>query len=90
MHYYWWGHCRILKKANYEVIVIDKGRGIGGRLATRRIQDEIWGESVFDYGAQFFKARDPLFKEWVDSWENENVIQKWVMDFQLQPKERTI
>ena len=32
----------------FDVIVLDKGRGFGGRMATRRI-----GDATFDHGAQF-------------------------------------
>ena len=31
-----------------EVVILDKGRGVGGRLATRRI-----GDATIDHGAQF-------------------------------------
>ena len=37
------------------VLVLDEGRGVGGRLATRRT-----ASGVFDHGAQFFTARDPI------------------------------
>ena len=47
---------RLLSSAGYEVTVLDKGRGVGGRLATRRI-----GDAVFDHGAQFVTARTELF-----------------------------
>ena len=40
--------------ASSRVVVFDKGRGVGGRLATRRTDS-----GVFDHGAQFFTARDP-------------------------------
>ena len=36
------------------VLVLDKGRGVGGRLATRRTHS-----GIFDHGAQFFTAGDP-------------------------------
>jgi renalase len=39
-----------------DVTVVDKGRGVGGRLATRRI-----GEAAYDTGAQFLTVRDPGF-----------------------------
>lgn len=38
------------------VTVFDKGRGVGGRLATRRV-----GEAAFDLGAQYFTVRDERF-----------------------------
>ena len=38
----------------YEVVVFDKARGVGGRMATRRL-----GDATFDHGAQFLTAHDP-------------------------------
>ena len=46
-----------LGQLGHEVVVFEKSRGFGGRLATRR------GEGVqFDHGAPFFTARTALFK----------------------------
>ena len=47
-----------LQKAGRKPLVIDKGRGVGGRMATRRI-----AEATFDHGAQFVTARDPRFED---------------------------
>ena len=47
-----------LGQLGHDVVVLEKSRGFGGRLATRR------GEGVqFDHGAPFFTARTSLFKE---------------------------
>ena len=54
------------------VIVVDKGRGLGGRLATRRI-----GDAVFDHGAQFFTADGPEFADLVASWISAGVAETW-------------
>ena len=43
---------RTLAEAGHEVVLLDKGRSPGGRLATRRI-----GEATLDHGAQFFTVR---------------------------------
>ena len=67
----------MLQQADFTVTVLDKGRGIGGRLATRRIRDDHYGEGVFDYGAQFFTARNPSFQSWINQWLDRKVIQKW-------------
>lgn len=65
-----------LAEAGVKVIVFDKGRGPGGRMATRRV--EIAGESVsFDHGAQYFTARDPAFRAAVAQWEQEGVAARW-------------
>ncbi|MTI43490.1 hypothetical protein JM93_01923 [Roseibium hamelinense] len=49
---------RKLHRAGYAVTVFDKGRGLGGRMATRRTE----GPFVFDHGAQFFTARSQTFQ----------------------------
>ena len=46
---------RLIAKG-HTVTVVDKGRGVGGRLATRRL-----GTASFDTGAQFISAREPAF-----------------------------
>jgi predicted NAD/FAD-dependent oxidoreductase len=45
-----------LSRAGLRVMVVDKGRAVGGRMASRRI-----GEAVFDHGAQFITARSDQF-----------------------------
>ena len=67
---------RSLASRGHSVIVLDKGRGVGGRLATRRI-----GEAVFDHGAQFFTVRDPKFQALVDGWLAADVVRVWCHGF---------
>ena len=38
------------------VVVLEKSRGVGGRMATRRV-----GDTVCDHGAQFFTVRGESF-----------------------------
>lgn len=58
------------------VIVLDKGRGPGGRMAARRV--ELGGQAVsFDHGAQYFTARDPAFRAAVAAWEAAGVAARW-------------
>ncbi len=51
---------RRLARAGHSPLVLDKGRGIGGRMATRRVT-LAEGEISFDHGAQYLTARDPGF-----------------------------
>lgn len=67
---------RELTSNGHEVVVLDKGRGVGGRLATRRI-----GEAVFDHGAQFFTVRDARFQKLVDGWLADGVVRVWCHGF---------
>ena len=71
---------RTLHDAGRRVLVLDKGRGVGGRLATRRIHV---GETTlhFDHGAQYFTARDPDFRAAVESWQAADVADVWADDF---------
>ncbi|MBL8134655.1 MAG: FAD-dependent oxidoreductase [Anaerolineae bacterium] len=63
---------RLLKDAGKEVILIDKGRSVGGRLATRRI-----GTGSADHGAQFFTVRTPEFGVYVERWLAEGLVFEW-------------
>ena len=71
--------CEVLA-LGHSVTVLDKGRGVGGRLATRRI-----GDAVFDHGAQFFTVRSPEFREAVDQWLRDGVVFEWCKGFDTQP-----
>jgi hypothetical protein len=67
---------RLLVSQGHTVTVFDKGRGVGGRLATRRI-----GEGVFDHGAQFFTVREPEFESHVRQWIDNGVVREWCRGF---------
>jgi renalase len=61
-----------LQQAGCFVRVLDKGRGCGGRMATRRI-----GLARLDHGAQFFTVRDAKFQRYVDQWLDAGVVRQW-------------
>ena len=71
---------RELSSRGVDVIVFDKGRGLGGRMATRRI-DTPAGTAVFDHGAQFFTARSDAFREMVAQWVHDDVVYEWCRGF---------
>lgn len=52
-----------LRNAGHAARVFEKSRGAGGRMATRRTD-----HGSYDHGAQYFTARDPLFRAAVDQW----------------------
>ncbi|MBI1403104.1 MAG: NAD(P)-binding protein [Porphyrobacter sp.] len=65
-----------LSRNGASVTVLDKGRGPGGRMATRRV--EIGAASIgFDHGAQYFTVRDPAFRHAVAEWEAAGVAARW-------------
>lgn len=71
----------ILQGKGIKVAVLDKGRGIGGRLATRRVKLDDSIEGVFDYGAQYFSVKNPHFQTWVDDWLKNGAIEEWCRGF---------
>lgn len=73
-----------LTQAGHKVLVIDKGRGLGGRLAGRRI-----GEATFDHGAQFMTARSPRFQQTVSTWVAAGVAEEWYSSYPGQSKEKS-
>lgn len=68
---------RELASAGDDVIVLDKGRSVGGRLATRRI-----GNATFDHGAQFFTVRGDAFRGQVDEWLDRELVRVWCHGFE--------
>jgi predicted NAD/FAD-dependent oxidoreductase len=50
-----------LARADAKVTVFEKSRGLGGRLATRRVE-----EAAFDHGAQFVTARGAAFARYLE------------------------
>ncbi len=65
-----------LRDAGWRVTVLDKGRGVGGRMATRRM-----GGARFDHGAQFFTVRDERFENLVDGWLAGGAAAEWTRGF---------
>jgi renalase len=51
---------RVLAAAGHRPVLFDKGRGAGGRLATRRSETPL-GALRIDHGAQYLTARSPSF-----------------------------
>jgi hypothetical protein len=65
-----------LTRAGARVLVLDKGRSVGGRLASRRI-----GEATFDHGAQFITARTPWFADVIEQCRDAGVVREWCRGF---------
>ena len=60
------------------VLLVDKSRGVGGRMATRRH----CGTRI-DHGAQFFTARTERFQTFVDELLHRDAIKVWSHGFPL-------
>lgn len=67
---------RNLHDAGISVEVFDKGRGVGGRMSTRR-----GDQYEFDHGCQFFTATDQRFCKVVREWRSTGLIDNWLGQF---------
>jgi predicted NAD/FAD-dependent oxidoreductase len=63
---------RQLQSAGHHCVLFDKSRGLGGRMATRRVD-----ALQFDHGAQYFTARGDAFRQQIDAWAHEQAILSW-------------
>ncbi|SMC73238.1 FAD-dependent oxidoreductase [Rhizobium sp. RU36D] len=59
-------------KPHADVTVIEKSRGLGGRMATRQTEN-----GSFDHGAQYFTVRDPRFASALAADIDDGSVQPW-------------
>lgn len=64
--------------------IVDKGRGVGGRMASRRIETPA-GVARFDHGAQFFTSRGTAFSETVAAAVDAGAVVEWTRGFGSEP-----
>ena len=63
---------RYLHDKGQSVLVLDKGRRIGGRCATKRIEG-----FTFNHGAQFFTTKEANFTALAQKAETDGALTKW-------------
>jgi len=68
---------RRMADAGHRVVVLDKGRRPGGRMAT----EELAGGARADKGAQFFTVRSPELAEALSGWQAAGVVHEWCRGF---------
>ena len=66
---------RALKKAGHQVCVLDKSRGLGGRIATRRVDNDQAAVRV-DHGLRYWTSA-PVLAPLVDELVAANVLKSW-------------
>lgn len=65
-----------LREQGRRVLVLEKARSAGGRMATRRI-----GPGRADHGAQFLTAHTPAFAAALAGWEAAGLIYPWTAGY---------
>ena len=63
-----------------DIRVVDKGRGLGGRMASRRLETTA-GTARFDHGAQFFTTRSEAFTATVNAAVAAGAVVEWTRGF---------
>ena len=65
-----------LQGEGWDVTVLERGPGVGGRMATRRVAG-----GTFDHGAQFFTVRGNRFSDLVEGWLDAGAATEWSRGF---------
>ncbi len=69
---------RTLARAGVPVTVLDRGRRVGGRMASRRYDDR-----PVDTGASYLTAADPRFTRVVEDWHERDLARPWTDTFSV-------
>lgn len=63
---------KVLVEKGHDVTILDKGRGVGGRMSTRTIEN-----AKADHGAQYFSVKSAEFQALISSLQTENIAKEW-------------
>lgn len=63
----------LLQHTTAKVVIFEKSRGVGGRVSTRRSEQDY----IFDHGAQYFTARTKPFQHFIKPLIKHKVIKRW-------------
>jgi renalase len=70
---------RLLAQAGHEVTILEKSRGLGGRMATRYAGTGL--ESRMDHGLPYFTAHSPEFQKFTAELLEKKLVRLWGNDF---------
>ena len=62
----------------HQVTVLEKARGPGGRMSTRRADPY-----AFDHGAQYFTAETDRFRTFLEDFQQKGFVSQWPEDIEL-------
>ncbi|MBD2055921.1 FAD-dependent oxidoreductase [Oculatella sp. FACHB-28] len=64
---------RQLQQVGYQVVVIEKSRGLGGRVATRRLQD-----TCADHGVRYLEDQGELSQQLIQILSDRQILHPWL------------
>jgi predicted NAD/FAD-dependent oxidoreductase len=68
---------KALADAGHGVLVVDKARGSGGRLASKSLTLQDGQQCVFDLGCAGISAQTPMFLQQIQAWRHAGLIVPW-------------
>jgi len=68
---------RVLHDQGMDVIVFDRGRHLGGRLATREIVLTDQQPIRIDHGVPAFNGHDARVRRYLDAWRQAGIVDEW-------------
>jgi predicted NAD/FAD-dependent oxidoreductase len=76
---------RAAQRAGAEVTLLDRGRALGGRMASRRMRETAlpYDGRVVDVGASYLTADDEEFGAVVDGWVRRDLVRAWTRSFDV-------
>ena len=82
----------VLQTTGADIHIIDRGRVLGGRMASRRLRETgtAFDGHVVDYGASYFTASDPEFVSQINEWIDAGVVRPWTDGFHIAEGEEII
>lgn len=63
---------QVLQQAGYQVVVLEKSRGVGGRMATRRVHG-----TIADHGTCYLSPQGEEFHRWIQDLVSVGIVQVW-------------
>lgn len=67
-----------LQQSGFKVACVEKARGSGGRLSSKRIESEKTKRMIsFDLGCASFDAKTELFRTQVEAWASKGIAKVW-------------
>lgn len=69
-----------LKGSGFKVACVEKARGSGGRMSSKRIINSDENSISFDMGCPSFKASTDVFRNQLDKWQRSGVVAEWSND----------
>jgi len=64
-----------------QVLVVDRGKRLGGRMAVNTVTGVPWVGHPVDVGAAYLTASDPAFVTQLDSWLRRGIAREWTDTF---------